>query len=333
MKRYNLMNTFAFAVIGAVAMSLAISAGARAEEKTDPYAIPKECAVREGFIPVEGGRVWYQVVGIGDATPLLVLHGGPGFAHDYLEPIGRLCNTRPVVFYDQLGCGKSDRPKDKSLWRIDRFVKELGQVRAALKLSRVHILGQSWGTMLLTDYMLTKPAGVESVIFSDPAISIPQFVKDNAKHRKQLPAAVQEVLDRHEANGWTQCYEYQAAVNEYYKRHVCRLAVYPEPLERSLAGVGEDVYLTMNGLNEFSVTGNIKDYDRVSRLREIPEPALFICGRYDETTPEATEIYHHAMPGSEMVVFENSAHTPMLEETEKYLATVREFVGKHDRAK
>jgi proline iminopeptidase len=333
MRSYKREMNFAFAIFAAAAVLIVTSAGSRAEEKADPYAIPKECAVREGFIPVEGGRVWYQVVGAGDATPLLLLHGGPGFAHDYLQPIGRLCKERPVIFYDQLGCGKSDRPKDKSLWRIERFVKELGQVRAALKLKSVHILGQSWGTMLLTDYMLTRPEGVESVIFSDPAISIPQFIKDNAKHRKELPPGIQQVLDRHEANGWTQCYEYQAAVNEYYKRHVCRLAVYPEPLERSLAGVGEDVYLTMNGPNEFSVTGNLKDYDRVARLKEIPEPAMFICGRYDETTPEATEIYHRAMPGSEMVVFENSAHTPMLEETDKYLATVRDFIAKHDRAK
>jgi len=205
-------------------------------------------------------------------------------------------------------------------------------VCAALGLKRVHLLGQSWGTMLLTDYMLTKPHGVASVIFSDPAISMTQWVKDAHRLRSELPPETQATLDRHEKLGSTNCYEYQAAVNEYYKRHVCRLAIYPEVAERAFAGIGESVYLTMNGPNEFSVTGNLKDYDRVGRLKEITQPSMFICGRYDEGTPEATEIYHRALPGSELVVMENSSHMPMLEEPEKYLEVVREFIGKHDRA-
>ena len=322
-------NAISFAL---VTILLVGASTARAEERADPYALPKECAVREGYIAVTGGRVWYQQVGAGDATPLLTLHGGPGFGHDYLQPIGRLCKERPVIFYDQLGSGKSDRPKDDRLWRIERFVAELGQVRAALGLKRVHLLGQSWGTMLLTDYMLTKPHGVASVIFSDPAISMTQWVKDAHRLRSELPTETQATLDRHEKLGSTNCYEYQAAVNEYYKRHVCRLAIYPEVAERAFAGIGESVYLTMNGPNEFSVTGNLKDYDRVGRLKEITQPSLFICGRYDEGTPEATEIYHRALPASELVVMENSSHMPMLEEPEKYLEVVREFIGKHDRA-
>jgi proline iminopeptidase len=185
--------------------------------------------------------------------------------------------------------------------------------------------------MLLTDYLLTKPDGVASVIFSDPAISMPQWVKDAQRLRSELPAATQATLDRHEKLGSTNCYEYQTAVNEYYKLHVCRLAVYPDVLERAFAGLGQSVYLTMNGPTEFSVTGNLKDYDRVARLKEITAPAMFICGRFDEGTPESTEMYHRAMPGSEFVVMEQSSHMPMLEEPAKYLSTVREFIGKHDR--
>ncbi|MDO8434971.1 MAG: proline iminopeptidase-family hydrolase [Candidatus Binatus sp.] len=331
------MNRSRRAFIGAVAIAVVVVvlkevATSRAEEKGDPYALPKDCAVREGFVAVTGGRVWYQRVGSGDATPLLTLHGGPGFGHDYLQPLGRLCAERPVIFYDQLGSGKSDRPKDDNLWRVARFVEELGQVRAALGLKRVHILGQSWGTMLLTSYMLTKPDGVASVIFSDPAISMPQWVKDARRLRSELPAETQATLDRHEKLGSTNCYEYQAAVNEYYKRHVCRLAVYPEVLERAFAGLGQNVYLTMNGPTEFSVTGNLKDYDRVARLKEIAHPAMFICGRFDEGTPEATESYHRAMPGSEFVVMEKSSHMPMLEEPDRYIEVVREFIGKNDHA-
>jgi len=106
---------------------------------------------REGYIEVPGGRVWYRSVGEG-GTPLLCLHGGPGFTHYYLEPLEVLADRRQVIFYDQLGCGRSDRPEDVSLWTVDRFVEELAQVREALGLSRLHLFGSSWGGMLAMQY-------------------------------------------------------------------------------------------------------------------------------------------------------------------------------------
>jgi proline iminopeptidase len=318
---------------GAVALFCLARLNHRAIASRDPYALPADCPVRSGFTAVEGGKVWYEVIGHVGATPLLVLHGGPGFAHDYLEPIGRLCHQRPIIFYDQLGCGKSDRPKNPALWRIDRFVRELAQVREALGLKQVYILGQSWGTMLLTDYLLTKPKGVSGVIFSDPTLSIPRFVRDAARYRAQLPSDIQAVLDRHERLGSIACPEYQGAVVEYYRQHLCRLKPYPEPLERSFAGIGEEVYLMMNGPNEFTISGTIKSYDRTSRLAEIKSPTLFICGRYDEASPEATEIYHRALPGSEMVIFEKSSHTPFLEETDRYLEVLSDFLRRIETAR
>ncbi|MEO6888094.1 MAG: alpha/beta fold hydrolase, partial [Ktedonobacteraceae bacterium] len=104
---------------------------------------------QEGFVPVDGYRVWYRIVGGGsehEHTPLLLLHGGPGAPHDYLENLEALASdTRRVIFYDQLGCGRSDQPDDTSLWRVERFVEELATMRRELELERVHILGQSWG--------------------------------------------------------------------------------------------------------------------------------------------------------------------------------------------
>jgi len=108
----------------------------------------------------------------GKKIPLLLLHGGPGASHDYLEPLEPLSDERPVIFYDQLGCSNSDRPDDQSLWTIERFVEELEQVRETLQLREVHILGQSWGTMLGVEYMLMKkPHGVTSLILSGPCLS------------------------------------------------------------------------------------------------------------------------------------------------------------------
>lgn len=149
--------------------------------------------VREGYIDVPGGRIWYRMAGIGGkGAPLLVLHGGPGAPHDYLEPLEVLADERPVVFYDQLGCGNSDKPDDPSLWTIARHVAEIECVRKALGLERVHILGQSWGSMLAVDYMLTKkPAGVMGLIFSGPCLSASRFAADQRANLSRMPEETQ----------------------------------------------------------------------------------------------------------------------------------------------
>jgi proline iminopeptidase len=292
---------------------------------------PFGCPVREGYVDVTGGRVWYEIVGNGDAIPLITLHGGPGFTHDYLEPLGALCKERPVIFYDQLGAGKSDRPHDKSLWTVDRFVKELAQVRSALGLKRVHILGHSWGTVILTDYALTQPKGVVSLIFSDALCSYPEWSRDAATYRSELPAETRATLDRHEKSGYTECPEYQAAMLQYYKLHVCSLRVWPDSLERSFAGHNDEVYVTMQGANEFSCTGNLKNWDETARLKEIKIPSLYITGPGSETSPRATAICHKALPGSEMVIFEKSTHMAIYEEPDKYLRVVRDFISRSER--
>ncbi len=144
----------------------------------------------EGTVEVEGGyRVWYRRVGDG-GVPLLILHGGPGAGHDYLEPLEALCADRTVVFYDQLGCGRSDRPEDTSLWRIERFVVEVDAVREALGLETVHLLGQSWGGWLAIEYMLTDPRGVIGLVLASTSASIPQFVAEAERLKAALPPEV-----------------------------------------------------------------------------------------------------------------------------------------------
>jgi len=282
--------------------------------------------IREGFIAVTGGKVWYKMVGTGDAAPLLLLHGGPGFPSDYLKPLEALSNERPVIFYDQLGCGRSEKPSDKKLWRTERFVEELGQIRKALGLEKVHVLGHSWGTMLATDYLLTRPGGVISVIMAGPVLSAKRWMRDAERLRTGLPKAVQDTLAKHERAGTTQSEEYQTASQAYMERYVCRINPPPKEIMDSIAGDGREVYETMWGPSEFYLTGNLKDYDRLKRLKEISVPTLFTCGRYDEATPESTALYHSLVPKSKMVVFENSAHMTMIEERERYIETVRSFL-------
>jgi L-proline amide hydrolase len=290
----------------------------------------------EGRIPYAGAETWYQIVGAGEddgRLPVLILHGGPGGTHDYLEPMGGLAHTgRRVIFYDQIGCGKSPHPSDPSKWTVQLFIDEVDAVREALGLDRIHLLGQSWGGMLAMEYMLTRPAGIESVIICDSPASIPLWIAESDRLRLELPADVQETLTRHEQAGTTDSEEYEAATQVYYDRHVCRLLPYPDYVARSFNQLPNEVYLTMYGPNEFFATGTLKEWDVTPRLGEIDRPTLVISGRYDEATPLIARAVHEGIPGSEWVLFEQSSHVPHVEETERFLEVVGEWLERQDPA-
>lgn len=282
-----------------------------------------------GYISVVNGhRVWYRIVGGGgsyETTPLLVLHGGPGCPHDYLENLAALASEqRRVIFYDQLGCGRSDLPDDLSLWTVERFTDEIGIVREALGLERVHILGQSCGGMLGIEYAIRQPAGLVSLILADSMPSMVLWVEEANRLRAELPPGVNETLLRHEQAGTTDSLEYAEAVAVYNKRHVNRLENSPEFVLRAETGF---IYNYMNGPSEFHVIGVIKDWDRTDRLGDIQVPTLIISGKYDESTPRLNEILHHGIPNSKWVLFEHSSHLPHVEEEEKYMRIVGEFLA------
>lgn len=285
----------------------------------------------EGLLTMPGGKVWYRVVGHGGGIPLLVLHGGPGSGSCRLSGLAALGDERAVVFYDQLGCGRSDRPADTSLWQIERFVAELAAVRSALDLPRVHILGHSWGSALAAEYLLTlRPKGVASVIFSGPLLSTPRWMADADRLRATLPDYVQRVLIRNEKAGTTDSDEYLAAAEVFYDRYLLLRKPEPRIADCETSVFGESVYLTMWGPSEFYATGNLKNYDRTARLAELKLPTLFLAGRYDEATPETVADFHRLVPGSEFVVFERSAHWSFLDEPDQFMSVVRAFLSRVD---
>jgi len=289
--------------------------------------------VQEGYISVPGGNIWYRILG-GDqpGLPLVVLHGGPGFPHDYLEPLEALSDERQVIFYDQLGCGNSDIPEDSALWTLGRFVDELEQVLQVLKLEKYHLLGQSWGTMLAVDFLLTRtPSGVASLILSGPCLSVARFMADQRAYLLEFPQDMQKIIQETEVTGDFKSPEYQNAMLIYYQRHVCRLDPWPDCLVRSMEKMGRSVYEQMWGPSEFTMTGNLKDYERIVQLKDIVVPVLFTCGRYDEATPSSTALYHDQLPGSEMVIFEDASHEHHLEKTELYLKIGRDFLSRSEK--
>jgi proline-specific peptidase len=295
--------------------------------------VTPQLRVKEGFIAVPGGKVWYRMVGEG-GIPLLCLHGGPGIPHDYLENLEDLADRRTVVFYDQLGCGNSERPDDASLWTLDRAIEELSAVRDHLGLERIHLFGNSWGGWLSLQYVLDRQPPLQSLILSSSPPSVSRWIADANELRRQLPDDVQRVLDHHEAKAYFACPEWFGAMAVFYKRHVCRADPWPDGVEQAFGpGFGAQVYNTMWGPSEFGpVTGNLKNWDVTGRLQEIRLPTLLTCGRYDEATPAHMTDMHQRMPGSELVIFERSSHMAFIEEREAYIRTVNDFLVQVERA-
>lgn len=242
-----------------------------------------------------------------------------------LEP---LSDERPVVLYDQLGSGNSSKPSDPSLWTVELFLAELENVREALGLERVHLLGQSWGGMLAQEYALTEPAGLVSLVLSSTLSSAVLWREESLRLRAALPEEVRTALDRHEAAGTTDDPEYERAIFEFLHRHLCRIDPWPPVVEEMLHATNLEVYNTMWGPSEANPTGILADWDVTPRLGEIQVPALVLCGRHDEATPRQAETIAAALPDAELVVFEESAHLAPLEETDRYLATVRGFLAR-----
>lgn len=281
---------------------------------------------REGYVRVPGGRVWYRIVGSGTRTPLLVLHGGPGVPSTYLKPLAALADERPVVFYDQLGTGKSDHPADTTLWRMDRYLDELNRVRQALGLREVHLYGHSWGTILAVEYLLTRPTGVRSLILAGPGFSIARYLHDADSLLTTLPDSIQTVVRQHERAGTCDAPAYQAALFEFYKQFFARRQPWSADLDSAVGGVDPTSSTAMGGPCTFTAGGSLAGYDRTDRLSEIGIPTLFAVGRYDTSTPATTRDYQRLVPGSELVVFDSSGHLPMQDEPDRYNRVIREFL-------
>ena len=278
------------------------------------------------WIDVPGGRVWAKRVGNGASVPVVVLHGGPGSSHDYLTSLEGLADERPLIFYDQLGSGLSDRPDDRSLWRVERFVRELEHVLDAFAIERAHIFGHSWGTMLGLEFAALHPEKCASLIMASPCLSMRRVRADMVRLKAQLPSEIRHLLKRCEASGDTYSPDFQAANIAFHQQFVSRGVRDRELVERMGREINGEVYRTMWGPAEFCPAGNLAFYEGGAKLAQLRIPTLFTCGRHDEMTPESTAFYHENSWRGELAIFESSSHLPHIEEQESYLHRLRAFL-------
>jgi proline iminopeptidase len=281
----------------------------------------------EGFINVDGGKVWYKVTGEGEKTPIILLHGGPGIPSYYLKPLGALGKDRQVIFYDQLGCGKSDRITDTSIMTVAHFVEELKQVVNHFGLKEFYVYGHSWGSMLGTDYYLKYPQGIKALIFSGAAISIPMWVKDADTLIATMPDSVQQAIRTNEKNKTYDAPAYQQAIQAYYEKFVARKLPWSADMDSCFSQMGANVYMYMGGPSEFTIVGEMKNYDRTNRLGEIKVPTLFIAGEYDEARPGTTRYYQSLVPGAKFEMIEGAAHLTTQDKPEQTIKVVEDFLS------
>jgi proline-specific peptidase len=284
----------------------------------------------EGTIAVPGGNVWFKRVGGGAGRPLLAVHGGPGMPHDYISSLGRLADEREVIFWDQLGCGKSERPSNTELWTMERSVAEMDAVVKALGLNAFHIFGNSWGGMLAQQYALDAASGAVSLTISNSFASIPEFSKMVARLKSELDPATQSAIDRHEAAGTTYSPEYRAAIRTWNETHLCRVRPWPTELEDAFRNMNAEIYGTMFGPSNFHIVGTIRNWDVFARLSEIAVPTLVLAARFDECVPEHMWEMHERIAGSRYELFESSAHMPFIEEPARFDQVMRDFLRQHD---
>ncbi|MCI4354423.1 MAG: proline iminopeptidase-family hydrolase [Thermoplasmata archaeon] len=289
-----------------------------------------EGASRLGFVPATGYRLYYEIYEPRRAKgTVLVLHGGPGGTHEYLHPLRDLARRGyRVVLFDQLGCGRSDLPKDYGLFTLEHNVREVDDLRRNLRLGRVHVLGSSYGGLLAIAYTLAHPRMVRSLTTTGGLASVPLTQREMLRLKSKLPRSVRAVLRHYERRKEFEHPRYQAATAVFYRRHVLRTDPWPADVVYTFDHMSRPVYGTMNGPNEFTIVGTMRSIDLTWRLHEIRVPTLITGGRFDEVTPKVADSLERHIAGAERVTFEQSSHMPFWEERSRYIETVARFLDR-----
>jgi proline iminopeptidase len=279
-------------------------------------------------------KIWTKKVGNNPKIKVLLLNGGPGVSHEYYECMESFLPAEGIefIYYDQLGTGNSDNPKDTSMWSLPRYVDELEQVRQALKLDKdnFYLLGQSWGGILAMEYAIKYQQNIKGLIISNMMSSCPDY--DKYAHdvlAKQLDPKVLSRIRELEAKGDFQNPEYlKLLISNYYEKHICRFpfAQWPEPFNRAFAKLNESLYVTMQGPSEFGIAGKLAQWNRKSNLRDIIVPTLTIGAKYDTMDPAHMKWMASQFQNGSYLYCPNGSHLCMYDDQQTYMNGLIKFI-------
>jgi proline iminopeptidase len=281
-------------------------------------------------------QVWVKRIGNNPRLRMLVLHGGPGATHEYLEAIDSYLPAAGIEYYhyDQLGSGFSDQPDEPSLWELDRFVDEVEQVRRALGLERdgFVLYGQSWGGLLAMEYALTHQEHLRGLVISNMMASVPEY--NEYAERVLMPrmdqAALAEIKQM-AANGDTESPRYMdLLIEHHYVHHVLRMPAdeWPEPVQRGFAHINPAIYVSMQGPSELGIAANAKlaHWDRVADLASIDVPTLVIGAQHDTMDPAHMEMMAGRLPQGRYLHCPDGSHLAMYDDQQRYFAGLIDFL-------
>ncbi|MGB5668891.1 MAG: proline iminopeptidase-family hydrolase [Maribacter sp.] len=287
----------------------------------------------QGFLELDGGKIWYNVIGDNNETPIFLLHGGPGYPSYYLNPLQPLSNDRPVIIFDQLGCGRSDRISDTSLMTIDNHINQVKKLAVSLNVNKFYLYGHSWGSMLAMDYYLKYPEDVEALIFASPSLSTQLWTSDMDTLISSMPDSLQLSLKESKGNIVTDTVKLNQAMNHFYQNFYFRKVPPSVDLDSTMKQIGLNVYQFMWGKNDFVATGTLKDYDRTKDLKEIKVPTLYITGEYDGARPSTVRHYQSLTPNSKMKVIQDAGHVTMHDAPDENIKIIADFLLDVERNK
>lgn len=320
------MHTRPILVVAAIVL-----AACNAQPPQDSTKVADQPRPAEGRLAVPGGNIWYYISGTNTtATPVILLHGGPGFSSFYMKPLEQLADDRTVVRYDQLGGGKSDVVTDTTLFTIAHFVAELDSLRRYLGYDRVHLLGHSWGTILGVEYYRAHPEHVASLILSSPALDIPAWERNARQLLTTLSDSAQRAVRVREAAQQYDAPDYQQAVEEYYGKYYWATPIAAD-LDSSMSTFNTDIYYYMQGPSEFTISGTLKSYDATPFLNQVRVPVLYTVGELDSSNPEIVKRHAALTPGASAVVIPGARHVTTWDNPDVHVKVVRDFLRELDR--
>ncbi|WP_242581753.1 proline iminopeptidase-family hydrolase [Hymenobacter telluris] len=303
------------------------------------YFQSQETGVQDGgvqVIPISTPKgtfkVWTKRFGNNPKMKVLLLNGGPGATHEYFECMENFLPQEGIefIYYDQLGCGNSDNPKDTAMWSLPRYVEEVEQVRKALNLTKdnFYLLGHSWGGILAAEYAFKYQQNLKGLVISNMMMSIPAYNKyaDEVLAPQLKPEVLAEIRQIEAKKDFANPRYMQLLEPNFYAEHLCRLPELPEPMTRSLGKTNQSLYVTMQGPSEFGASGKLLHWDRTPDLPKLSVPVLSIGGKYDTMDPEHMRRIASQVQNGTALICPNGSHMSLYDDQQTYMSGLTKWI-------